>query len=148
MECRGALISAGGDIAKALQILKERGFLKAEKRVDRATTQGLIAAYIHAGGRLGAMVEVKCETDFVARTDEFKQLAHCLAMQVAAMSPKCISAEELPSGSGPDPDAACLLEQAYIKDPAKTVKDVVIETIAKVGENIRVTRFARFELDE
>ncbi len=95
------------------------------------------------------MVEVKCETDFVARTDEFKQLAHCLAMQVAAMSPKCISAEELlPSGSGQDPSAACLLEQAYIKDPAKTVKDVVIETIAKVGENIRVTRFARFELDE
>lgn len=146
MECRNALVSAGGDIAKALQILKERGFLKAEKRIDRATTQGLIVAYIHAGGRLGAMVEVKCETDFVARTDEFKQLAHCLAMQVAAMSPKCISLEELPSGSPPDPDAACLLEQAYIKDPAKTVKDVVVETIAKVGENIKVTRFARFEL--
>ncbi len=148
MECRSALISAEGDTAKALQILKERWFLKAEKRADRATTQGLIAAYIHAGGRLGAMVEVKCESDFVARTDEFKQLAHSLAMQVAAMSPKCISAEELPSSSAPDLKTTCLLEQSYIKDPNQTVSDIIIETIAKVGENIKVTRFARFELGE
>ncbi|MFC1962102.1 translation elongation factor Ts, partial [Chloroflexota bacterium] len=85
MECRGALLEAEGDIDQALQILKEKGFLKAEKKAQRETGQGLIEAYIHAGGRIGAMVEVNCETDFVARTDEFKNLAHDIAMQVAAM---------------------------------------------------------------
>ncbi len=99
MDCRNALLGTDGDVAKALQILKEKGLLKAEEKAGRATTQGLIEAYIHAGGRIGAMVETKCETDFVARTDEFKELAHCLAMQVAALSPQFISREEVPEGA-------------------------------------------------
>lgn len=148
MDCRSALISTGGDIAKALEILREKGLLKAEKRAERATTQGLVEAYIHTGGRIGAMVEVKCETDFVARTDEFKELAHSLAMQVAAMAPECISKEELPQGTDANPQADCLLQQPYIKDPGKIVQNIIVETIAKVGENIKVTRFARFELGE
>ncbi len=88
-----------GDIEKALEILKEKGLLKAQKKAERATGQGLVEAYIHTAGRIGAMVEVNCETDFVARTDEFKELAHCLAMQVAAMAPKYISEEEIPEGT-------------------------------------------------
>ena len=146
MECRNALLEVEGDIEKALQILRERGLLKAEEKADRVTAQGLIEAYIHTGGRIGALVEVNCETDFVAHTDEFRELAHDLAMQVAALSPQYISEEELPAGADVEPQAACLLQQPYIRDPAKTVRDVIVEVIAKVGENIRVSRFARFEL--
>jgi len=146
MECRDALIGSGGDLKKAAQTLKEKGLLKAEKKAHRTTTQGLVEAYIHAGGRIGAMVEVNCETDFVARTDEFKELAHDLAMQVAAMSPQFILKEEVPEEADVEPQAACLLLQPYIKDPAKTVQDLVVETIAKVGENIKVGRITRFEL--
>jgi len=146
MECRNALLEVEGDVTKALQILKEKGLLKAEKKAERVTTQGLIEAYIHTGGRIGAMVEVNCETDFVARTDEFKELAHNLAMQVAALSPQFIAEEELTEEADIEPQAACLLLQPYIRDPGKTVRDVIVETIAKVGENIKVSRFARFEL--
>ena len=147
MECRGALVAAEGDINKAMAILKEKGLLKAKKSENRATAQGLIEAYIHTGGRVGAIVEIKCETDFVARTDEFKQLAHDLAMQVTACPPQYISPEEIPPGAADvDPQTACLFAQPFIKDPAKTVKDRVVEVIAKTGENIRVTRFSRFEL--
>ena len=146
MDCRIALLDTEGDMEKALQILREKGLLKAKKKAERATTQGLIEAYIHTAGRIGAMIEVSCETDFVARTDEFKELAHCLAMQVAALSPQFISEEEVPEGADIEPQEACLLLQPYIKDPTKTVKDVIVETIARVGENIRVGRFARFEL--
>ena len=146
MDCRNALIRVEGDIEKALQALKEKGLLTAEKKAQRATTQGLIEAYIHTGGRMGAMVEVKCETDFVARTDEFKELAHSLAMQVAALCPQFISEEEIPEGADIEPQAACLLLQPYIKDPTRTIQDIIIETIAKVGENIKIGRFARFEL--
>ena len=148
MDCRSALLGCDGDVEKALEALKEKGLLKAQKKAERATTQGLVEAYVHTAGRIGAMVEVNCETDFVARTDEFKELAHCLAMQVAAQSPQYISDEELPEGADLEPQEACLLLQPYIKDPAMTVKDVIIETIAKVGENIRVSRFARFELGD
>lgn len=146
MECRNALLEVSGDVEKALQILKERGLLKAQKRADRVTTQGLVEAYIHTGGRIGALIEVNCETDFVARTDEFKELAHELAMQVAAVAPQYVSEEEIPEGADVEPQAACLLLQPYIRDPGKTVRDVIVETIARVGENIRVRRFARFEL--
>lgn len=146
MECRNTLLEVEGDVAKALQILKEKGLLKAEKKAERATPQGLIEAYIHTGGRIGAMVEVNCETDFVARTGEFKELAHSLAMQVAALSPQFIVKEEVPEGADIEPQSACLLLQPYIKDPGKTVRDIIVETIAKVGENIKVSRFARFEL--
>ncbi|MBI2870066.1 MAG: elongation factor Ts [Chloroflexi bacterium] len=148
MECRSALVEAGGDMAKALDILKARGFIKAEKSAGRATAQGLIESYIHTGGRIGVLVEVKCETDFVARTADFKELAHCLALQIAALAPKYVSADEVPPGADADPQQACLLLQPYIKEPTRTVNDLVVEVIAKTGENIRVTRFARFELGE
>jgi len=148
MECRNALLEAKGDMERALQILKEKGLLKAEKKAERATTQGLIEAYVHTGGRIGAMVEVNCETDFVARTDEFKELAHHLAMQVAAIPPQFISKEEVPEGIDIKPETACLLLQPYIKSPDRTVQDIITETIAKVGENIRVKRFTRFELGD
>ena len=146
MDCRNALIEAEGEMEKALQILKQRSLLQAQKKTERSTTQGIIEAYIHVGGRIGAMVEVNCETDFVARTDEFKELAHYLAMQVAAQEPQFISKEEAPEGADIEPGAACLLLQPYIKDTDKTVQDIITETIAKVGENIKVSRFARFEL--
>jgi len=148
MDCRGALLGCEGDMEKALHALKEKGLIKAQKKAERTTAQGLIEAYIHTAGRIGAMVEVNCETDFVARTDEFKELAHCLAMQVAALSPQFISGEEVPEGSDVDPQEACLLLQPYIKDPTMTVKDVIIEAIAKVGENIRVSRFTRYALGD
>jgi len=148
MSCRNALIEASGDMEKAQQILKEKGILKAQKKLERSTTQGVIETYVHTGGRIGAMVEVSCETDFVARTDEFKELAHNLVMQVAAMPPQFISDDELPEGADVEPQADCLLLQPFIKDPSKTIQDIIIETIARLGENIKVARFARFELGE
>ena len=146
MTCRNALLEAEGDTEKALQILKEKGILKAQKKAERTANQGLIESYIHTGGRIGALVEVNCETDFVARTDEFKELAHDLAMQVAAVPPQFITQDEASGESDIDLQTACLLLQPYIKDPTKTVQDLILETIAKVGENIKVSRFARFEL--
>ena len=146
MDCRTALIGTDGDIEKAKEILKEKGLLRAEKKAGRSTGQGLIECYVHTAGRIGAMVELNCETDFVARTDEFKELAHCLAMQVAALNPKYISESDVPEGEDVDPCECCLLSQQYIKDPTKTVNDIIIETIARVGENIRVSRFIRYEL--
>jgi elongation factor Ts len=146
MDCRSALLGTEGNMEKALELLKEKGLLKAQKKAERATAQGLVEAYIHTAGRIGAIIEVNCETDFVARTDEFQELAHCLAMQVAALSPQFISEAEVPAGADVEPAEACLLLQPYIKDPTRTVKDIIIETVAKVGENIRVRRFARYEL--
>ena len=148
MECRNVLLEVTGDMEKALQLLKERSLVKAEKKKNRVTSQGLIEAYIHAGGRIGAMVEVNCETDFVARTDEFKELAHNLAMQVAAMPPQFISQEEAPEGDDHDPQADCLLQQPYIKDPTISVQDLINQAIARVGENIKVSQFSRFELGD
>ena len=146
MNCRNALLEAQGDMEKALQILKQQSLFQAEKKAERSATEGIIEAYVHAGGRIGAMVEVNCETDFVARTDEFKELAHHLAMQVAALAPEFISREEIPEGTDIEPEVACLLLQPYIKNTDRTVQDVITETIAKVGENIKVSRFARFEI--
>ena len=146
MECRNVLAEMDGDIEKAVQILKERNLFKAEKKKERATTQGLVEAYIHTGGRIGAMVELNCETDFVARTDEFKQLAHDLAMQVAAMSPQFISKEEIPAGADISDPSACLTLQPFIKCTDITIQDLINQTIAKIGENIKVKRFARFEV--
>ena len=146
MSCRNALIEASGDMEKAQLILKEKGILKAQKKLERSTTQGVIETYVHTGGRIGAMIEVSCETDFVARTDEFKELAHNLVMQVAAMPPQFISDDELPEGADVEPQADCLLLQPFIKDPSKTIQDIIVETIARLGENIKVARFARFEL--
>ncbi|MBI2852299.1 MAG: elongation factor Ts [Chloroflexi bacterium] len=148
MECRNVLEETNGDIEKAVQILRDRNLYKAEKKKLRVTTQGLVEAYVHAGGRIGAMVELNCETDFVARTDEFKQLAHDLAMQVAAMSPQYISKDEIPPGADIDPQSACLLLQPFIKCTDMPIQDIINQTIARVGENIRVSRFARFEVGE
>jgi elongation factor Ts len=146
MDCRCVLVSTQGNMDKALAILKEKGFAKAEKKSARVTMMGLVEAYIHTAGRIGALVEVNCETDFVARTDDFKCLAHDIAMQVAALSPTYISEEDVPEGTKVDPVDACLLSQPFIKDPTQTIKDRIVATIAKTGENIKVRRFTRFEL--
>ena len=148
MDCRNALLDAKGDIEKALQCLREQGFIKAEKKANRAVSQGIIEAYIHAGGRIGAIVELNCETDFVARTDEFKELAHNLALQITALAPQYISSEEISEGADIEPQEACLLLQPYIKAPEMTIRDLITEMIARVGENIKVNRFARFEIGE
>ena len=146
MDCRGALVTNEGNMEKALDYLKEKGLLKAQKKAERATGQGLVEAYIHTAGRIGALIELNCETDFVARTDEFKELAHSLAMQVAALAPKYIDKKDLPEDEEMAPEEVCLLEQPYIKDQARIVQDIIVETIAKLGENIRVRRFSRYEL--
>lgn len=146
MLCRNALLEAEGDMRRALQILKQQGLLQAQKKAKRATTEGVIETYVHTRGCIGAMVELNCETDFVARTDEFKELAHHLAMQVAAQDPQFISREEIPEGADIEPEAACLLLQPYIKNPDETVQDIIALTIARVGENIKVARFARFKI--
>jgi elongation factor Ts len=148
MQCRNALEKHEGNREKALEFLKEQGLLKAKEKEERTAAEGLIEAYIHIGGRVGAMIELNCETDFVARTDEFKELAHNLAMQVAAMDPKFVSEADVPKGADIEPQAACLLLQPYIKDQELTIQDIITDTIARLGENIKVSRFARFELGE
>ena len=148
MQCRNALEKHEGNREKALEFLKEQGLLKAKEKAERTAAEGLIEAYIHTGGRVGAMIELNCETDFVARTDEFKELAHNLAMQVAAMAPQFVSEADMPKGADVEPSVACLLLQPYIKDQDLTIGDIITETIARVGENIKVSRFARFELGE
>ncbi|HEU65292.1 MAG TPA: elongation factor Ts [Chloroflexi bacterium] len=145
-DCNKALFEAGGDIEKAIELLKQRGAAIAEERKDVAATEGVIEAYIHHTKRIGALVELNCETDFVAHTAEFKELAHDLAMQIAATSPQFLSSEEIPPDVETDPQTACLLNQPFIKEPTKTVQEIIAETIAKIGENIKVRRFARFEL--
>jgi len=146
MDCKEALTKTEGDIEKAYEILRANGFTQAEKKSQRIANQGLIEAYIHPGGRLGALIELNCESDFVARTDEFKNLAHDLTMQVAAMAPQYLAAEDIPQGTEVIPSQVCLLLQPFIKDPTKSIKDMITEVVAKVGENIKVRRFARFEL--
>jgi elongation factor Ts len=148
MECRNALVETEGDMQKALELLKQQSLYKAEKKRTRSAYQGLIETYIHTGGRIGAMVELNCESDFVARTDEFKELAHDLAMQIAAQDPQFISGEQIPEGTDIEPAVACLLLQSFIKNPEQTIQDIITETIAKVGENIKITRFARFEIGQ
>jgi elongation factor Ts len=140
MECKKAIEDASGDLGKAVQLIKERGLAMAEKKAGREASQGLIESYVHAG-RIGALIELNCETDFVARTDDFRALAREIAMQVAATNPSRVSGQE-PSVDGDVP----LLDQPYIRDPGKTVQDLVNETIARVRENVVIRRFARFEL--
>lgn len=148
MECKRALEEVDGDLDRAAEVLRQRGLALAEARAHRETAQGLVECYIHAGGRVAAMVELNCETDFVARTDAFKTLAHELAMQVAAMGPASISQDDLPSDTDGDPSEACLLLQPYIRDASRTVEELVKEAIAQTGENIQIRRFARFELGQ
>jgi elongation factor Ts len=133
LECRQALESAGGDMERAEALLREKARREAEKRAERATGEGLVVSYIHHTGRLGALVEVACETDFVARTDDFGDLARLLAEQVAGAAPA-------------DPEA--LLEQPWIREPGRTIGEIVKETSGRLGEAVRVRRFARFETAE
>jgi len=131
MECRQALEESGGDIGKAKKWLTKKGLSKAAKKAERTTKAGLVEAYIHAGGMVGAMVKLTCETDFVARNKEFKKLAHEIAMQVAATNPR---------------DTKVLLKQEYIRDPSKKIGDLVKTAIAKLGENIKVEKVIRFKV--
>lgn len=130
-DCRWALEEASSDLKKAEELLSKKGIEKAGKKGDRTASEGLIESYIHQNGKVGALVELACETDFVARTDEFKSLAHEISMQVAAMNPK---------------DVKSLLSQEYIRDGSKTIETIIKETIAKLGENIILKRFQRFQL--
>jgi elongation factor Ts len=172
VDCRNALQQAGGDLEKATEILRAKGLATAEKKAARIAGEGLVEAYIHTGGKLGAMVEMNCETDFVARTDEFRRLARDLAMQVAAAAPRYVSREEIPPEAVEEqrarlaldlagkPAAAlegrlekwygevALLDQPFIKDEARRIKDVITEAVARIGENIRVRRFARFKIGD
>lgn len=178
MDCKKALVETGGDMEKAIDYLRKKGAATAEKRADRATNQGLVEAYIHAGGRIGSMVEVNCETDFVAKTDDFKSLAREVAMQIAAMNPLYISKDDVSketiehemeiyrtqARNEKKPEQVieriavgkldkyyqefCLLEQTYIKDSGKTIKDLLLDMMAKTGEKISIRRFKRFHLGE
>ena len=176
LDCRKALEVAEGDFDKAVDYLREKGLAKAAKRVDREAKDGLVVSYIHGGGRIGVLLEINCETDFVARTDEFKNMVNDVAMQIAAMSPQYVKREDIPESviehekqlyraqalEEGKPEAVverivegrmekfykdvCLLEQAFIRDEERTIDDLVKEQITKTGENMVVRRFARFEL--
>ncbi len=150
MDCQRALADAAGDAQKAEAILREKGIASAGKKSERETKQGLVEAYIH-GGRIGALVELNCETDFVARTDQFKDLARSVAMQVAAMNPRFLAKDEVTAEqrgdlSDKEVESTSLLSQPYIRDESKTIEELIKATIATTGENIRIGRFARFEL--
>ncbi len=176
MDCKKALEEAGGDIDKAVDILRKRGAAKADKRAGREATQGLIASYVHHNGRVGVLLEVNCETDFVANTEEFKQLAKDLTHQIASAAPIALRREDIPAdviakereiyraqvAGEKKPDHVkekivegrinsfyedrVLLEQKFVRDASKTIGDLVKELAAKTGENVRVRRFVRFEL--
>lgn len=130
-DCRKALEESGGDYKKAQDWLRKRGAEIAEKKADRETAEGVVESYVHGNGKIGVIVSVLCETDFVARTDEFKKLAHEIAMQISAMNPK---------------DVDALLKQEYIRDSKLTIDDLIKEAIGKIGENIKVREFSRIEL--
>lgn len=178
MDCKNALVESGGDMEKAAIVLREKGLAAAAKKAGRLASEGLVDSYIHLGGKVGVLIEVNCETDFVAKTDEFKQLVKDLAMQVAASKPMYVRREEVPEDVIEQEKAVyraqglnegkpervidkivegrvekyyqqvCMLEQPFIKDPDRTVQDLVNEKIATMGENISVRRFARFEMGE
>ena len=159
MDAKRALEENDGSIEKAKDYLRQQGLAKAGKKADRAANDGLVDTYIHAQGRIGAMVEVSCETDFVARTEGFRGLAKDVSMQVAAMSPRFVNREEISEEQWAELErefgdresaakAVVLVEQAFIKDAKKTVADLVTDAVSKMGENIVIRRFARFELGE
>ena len=177
LDCKKALEQYNGDMERAAAYLKEKGLAAAAKKADRVAAEGRIEAYVHPGNRVGVLIEVNCETDFVARTPDFEALCHDLAMQIAAMKPRWVSREDVPAEvlaeekrqylqqlEGENKPAHiveriiegkldkfyqenCLLEQAFIKDDSKTVRQLVTEAIARLGENIVVARFARFSID-
>ncbi len=146
MDAKRALEEASGDFDEARKLIRQQGVAAAAKRSDRETSQGVVEAYIHGAGRIGALVEVQCETDFVARTDTFKQLAKDVAMQVAAMNPLGLTADEVPEDAPGDREDHALLGQSFIREPGQTIEDLVQAVIAQTGENIKIGRFSRFEL--
>lgn len=146
MECKRALEVTEGNLERALEILREQGAAKAAQRAERETSQGMVESYLHGGGRIGALVELNCETDFVARTDNFRALAHDLAMQVAATAPRYLAPEDVPADEQGEVKEICLLEQPFIKDPSKSIRDLVEDAVRKTGENVHIRRYARFEL--
>ncbi|MGA1839531.1 MAG: translation elongation factor Ts [bacterium] len=179
MECKQALKETGGDFEKAIEYLRKKGIATAAKKAGRETSQGLIHSYIHGNGRIGVLIEINCETDFVARTDKFKELAKDMAMQIAAFNPVYVSREDIPQDiiekekeiyrsqveDGKKPanivdkivtgkleknffEKVCLLEQPFIRDDKKSIKDIITENIASLGENVNIKRFVRFELGE
>lgn len=148
MDCKRALQEADGDLERARELLAERGVASAAKKASRETNEGLVESYVHSGGKIAALVEVNCETDFVARTPDFKGLAHDIAMQVVAMSPLYVDSDAIPDGEESDPQVVCLMQQPFIKDDTRSVQDLVNEAMAKLGENLRVRRFSRFSLGE
>jgi len=176
MDCKKALAESAGDLEKALIWLRQKGIAAAAKRAGRVASEGCVGSYIHAGGKLGVLIEVNCETDFVAKTPEFQALVKELAMQVAAANPRCVRREELAADviaqereiyaaqSADKPSAVinkivegkldkfyrdvCLMEQGYIRDPARTIADIITDYITKVGEKVEVRRFVRFQLGE
>ena len=146
MDSKRALEEADGDASKAEALLSEKGLASAAKKAGRSTSEGLVVSYIHTGGRVGSMVELNCETDFVARTDEFQTLGRNLAMQIAAMSPIYVDRESVPEDADDVEDEQLLFEQEYIRDSSMKISELVKESIGKLGENIRIRRFSRFEL--
>lgn len=146
MDSKRALEESDGNFERARELLRERGIAAAAKRSDRSTSQGIVDAYIHAEGRIGALVELNCETDFVARTDSFRELARNIALQVAAMDPKALSPEDVPDDAPGERQQNALLTQQFIKDGDRTINDLVQDAIAQTGENVRISRFSRFEL--
>jgi elongation factor Ts len=146
LDCKHALEEARGDFEKAKEILRQKGHALAAKRAERTTAEGVVLSYLHHDGRLGALVEINCESDFVARTEDFQQLAQSIALQVAATGPQYVAAEDVPEGAEGDPKELCLLLQPFVRDESVSIQDMVSEAIRKTGENIRVRRFARFEL--
>jgi elongation factor Ts len=178
MDCKKALAETGGDVPKAIDYLRQKGLAAAARKADRVATDGAVGAYVHAGGKIGALVEINCETDFVARTTEFQILLKDIAMQVAAASPRYVRREEIPTeeldrekeiyrqqaleSGKPEKivdkiiegkldrfySEVCLVEQSFIKDPDKKVSDVVNDAIARLGEKIQVRRFERYHLGE
>jgi elongation factor Ts len=174
LDCKKALVEADGNVEEAITILRKKGAASAAKKADRTTKEGLIESYIHVGGKVGVMIEVNCETDFVARNDGFKAFVRDLCLQIAATSPLYVSREQVPETEiakerdiaaaqvqGKPPAAAqkivdgklekyfstvCLIDQSFVKLPEKSVKEILTETIAKIGENIQVRRFVRFQL--
>ena len=148
MDCKQALEGSNGDLDKAVEALRAKGLAGVAKRVGRATNEGVIEAYVHTGGRVGAIVELGCESDFVARTDEFRQMAHDLAMQVAAMSPVYLDSEDVEEGDERPPAQTALLAQPFIKNSSSSVGELVQELAARMGENVRVIRFQRLAVGE
>jgi len=146
LDCKKAVEQCGGDVAGAIAALKEKGLAMASKRAERAVGEGVVASYLHHNSRVGALVELNCETDFVARNDDFKQLAYDIAMHVVASNPVCLSEEEMPADCDLAVAEACLLSQPFVKDPSKTIADLVTEVIARTGENVKVGRFTRIEV--